>query len=149
MKGINEEKSEVKKDMNVVNLPSKSLKARKKMQLEGKIRNFPEAQRVAEPQINAEPAVAVSQAEIFFVRGANTTMKINGAIAGDSATGRKKFTVRQWAALIGICGVETWKQVQKNWREIKNAHYATEVRTIVVTAIKEQKVDVDRHSNRV
>ena len=40
-------------------------------------------------------------------------MKINGDISGDSATGRKKVTTRQWAALIGFCSVENWKQVQK------------------------------------
>ena len=45
--------------------------------------------------------------------GGNTAMKINGAIAGDSETGRKKFTARQWAALIGFCGIEDWKKVQK------------------------------------
>ena len=39
-------------------------------------------------------------------------MKMNGAIAGDSSTGRKKFTASQWAALI-VFFVETWKQVQK------------------------------------
>ena len=49
----------------------------------------------------------------FFLQGANTVMKINGNIAGDSATGRKYFTARQWAALIGFCKVETWKQIQK------------------------------------
>ena len=76
-------------------------------------------------------------------------MKMKGAIAGDSTTGRRKFTARQWAALIGFCGVETWKQVQKNWNQIEKARDATEVRTIVVTAIKEQQVDVDRQSRRV
>ena len=40
-------------------------------------------------------------------------MKRNGYIAGDSATWRKKFTARQWAALIGFYGVKTRKQVQK------------------------------------
>ena len=47
--------------------------------------------------------MSVSQAEIFFVRGANTAMKMNGAIVEDSATGQKKFTARQWAALIEFC----------------------------------------------
>ena len=46
------------------------------------------------------------------VRGANTATKINGAITEDSATGQKKFMDRQWAAIIGFCGVETRKQVQ-------------------------------------
>ena len=50
---------------------------------------------------------------IFFVRGANIAIKMNGAIAGDSATGQKKFMARQWAELIGFCGVETQNQVQK------------------------------------
>ena len=45
----------------------------------------------------------------FFLRGGNTAMKINGAIAGDSETGREKLTARQWTALILFCGVETWK----------------------------------------
>ena len=105
---------------------------------------------MAVPQINAGSGVAattsllVSQAEIFFVIGANTAMRMNGAFAGDSATGLNKFTARQWVALIGICGVETQKQVQKFWKQIKKARDSTEVRTIVVTAIKEQQVDVYR-----
>ena len=76
-------------------------------------------------------------------------MKMNGAIAGDSTTERKKFTARQWAALIGFCGVETRKQVQKVWKQIEKACDATDVHTIVVTAIKKQQVDVDRQSSRV
>ena len=55
----------------------------------------------------------------------------------------------QWAALIVFCGVETRKQVQNIWKKIEKARDATEVRTIVFTAIKEQQVDVDRHSKRV
>ena len=56
---------------------------------------------MAAPQINAGSVVAaaaslsVKQAEIFFVRGANTAIKLNGAIAGDSATGQNKFTATQ------------------------------------------------------
>ena len=73
-------------------------------------------------------------------------MKINGAIAWDSTTGRKKFAARQWAALIGFCGVENWKQVQKIWKQIEKACDKTEGSTIGVTAIKEQQVDVDRKS---
>ena len=76
-------------------------------------------------------------------------MKINGAFAGDSETGQKKFTVRQWAAIIVLCGVETWKQVQNIWKKIENACDATEVRTIVITAIKEQQADVDIQSRWV
>ena len=51
--------------------------------------------------------------------------------------------------LIGFCGVETRKQVQKIWKQIEKARDATEVRTIVVTAIKKQQVDVFRQSRRV
>ena len=77
------------------------------------------------PQINAGLAVAseaslsVSQTKRCFVRGANTEMKIYGKIAGDLATGQKKLTARQWAVLIGFCGVETLKQVQNFGRESK------------------------------
>ena len=76
-------------------------------------------------------------------------MKMIGTIAGYSATGRKKFMARQWAALIVFCGVETRKHVQNNWKKIVKDRDATEVHTIVVTAIKEQQVHVDRHSRRV
>ena len=99
--------------------------------------------------MTAAASLSVSQAERIFVRGANTAMKMNGDIAGDSTIGRKKFTARQWEALIGFCGVETWKQVQKFWKQIKKARDIKEVRTIVVTAIKEQQVDVYRQSSRV
>ena len=74
---------------------------------------------------------------------------MNGAIVGDSETGKKKFIARQWAELIGFFGVETRKQVQNIWSQIEKARDATEVRTIVVTAIKEQQVDVNRQSSRV
>ena len=83
-----------------------------------------EAQRVASLQINSVSAMAaaaslpVSQDKRFFVQGANTAIKMNCTIAGDSATGWKKFTARHWTALIGFCGVETWKQVQNNWKKI-------------------------------
>ena len=89
MKVRNEEKSAAETDMRMVTLPSKKLKAWQKLRLEGKIGKWLEVKRVAEPHINAGSAVAaaasmsVSQAEIFFVRGENTAMKINGAIAGD------------------------------------------------------------------
>ena len=76
-------------------------------------------------------------------------MKMNGAIAGDSATEWKKFMARQWAALVGFCGVETRKQVEKNWKVIEKSRDATEVRTIVVTVIKEQQVYIDRQFIRV
>ena len=104
--------------MSVVTLLSQKLKAWQKLRLEGTIGKWSEAQRVATPQINtvsvvvAAASLSVSQAESFFVRGENTSKKMNGAIEGDSETGRKKFTARQWAALIGFCGVETRKQVQ-------------------------------------
>ena len=61
-------------------------------------------------------------------------------IAENSATGQKKFTARQWVALIGFSGVETRKQIQNIWKQIRKDCDATEVRTIVVTAIKEQKL---------
>ena len=70
---------------------------------------------MAAPQINAGLEVAaaaslsVSQSKSFFVRGAKTAIKMNGAIAEDSETGRKKFMARQWAALIECFGVETRK----------------------------------------
>ena len=103
--------------MSVVNLPSQKLTAWHKLRIEGRIRKYPEAQSVAEPQINTLSAVveaasiSVSQAKILFLQGANTSMKMNGAIAGDSATGRKKITTMQWAALTEFCGFETRKQV--------------------------------------
>ena len=50
----------------------------------------------------------------IFLQGANTAIKMNGAIVGDSATRRKKFMARHWVVLIGSCGVETRKQVKKN-----------------------------------
>ena len=115
MKEINEDTSSAETDMSVATLPSQKLKVWQKMRLEGTIGKCPEAQRVAAPQINAGLAVSaaaslsVSQSEIFFVRGASTAMKMNGAITGDSETGRKKFMARKWASLIGFCGVETRK----------------------------------------
>ena len=105
--------------MRLVTLPSQKLKAWQKLRLEGKIWKWLDAQRVTEPQINArsgvsaEALLSVSQAEIIFLWGANTSMKINDTIAGDSATGKRKLTARQWAELIGFCGVETQKQAQK------------------------------------
>ena len=74
---------------------------------------------------------------------------MNAAIAGDSVTGQKKFTAWKWAWMIGFCGFETQKQVQNNWKQIEKAHDATDVCTIVVTAIKGKKVDIDRQSSRV
>ena len=50
---------------------------------------------------------------------------------------------------IGFFGVETLKQVQKIWKQIEKARDATEVRTIMITAIKEQQADVDRQSSQV
>ena len=83
------------------------------------------------------------------MEGANTAMKMNGAIAVDTATDQKKFVARQLSAQIGYFGVETWKQVQNIWKQIKMARDATEVCTIVVAAIKEQQVGVDRKSSQV
>ena len=76
-------------------------------------------------------------------------MKMNSAVAGDSETEQKKFTSRQWVALIGFFGVKTRKQVQKIWKQIEKARDATEVRTIVVTPINEQQFDIDRQSSRM
>ena len=76
-------------------------------------------------------------------------MKMNGAIAVYSTTGRNKFIARQWAELIGFCGVETWKQVQNIWKQIEKSYDAKEERTIGVNTIKEQQFDVDRSSSRV
>ena len=130
--------------MSVATLPYQNLKACQKLRLEGTIVKWPEPNMMAAPQINAISSVAaaasisVSHAKSFFVSGANTAIKTNGTIAGDSATGRKKFTSRQWEALIGFCRVETRKQVQKNWKQIEKARDATELQTNVVTLIKEQ-----------
>ena len=84
--------------------------------------------------MEAATSLSLSQEEIFFVKGANTAMKMNGTIPGDSETERKKFRARQWSELIGFCGVETQKQVQNIWRQIEKDRDATEVRTIMVTA---------------
>ena len=155
MKGINEDTSSAETYMTMVNLPSQKLKSWQKLRLEGTIRKWPKAQRVETPQIKtglvvaAAMSLSVSQAESFFVQDANTAMKMNSAVAGDSTTMRKKFMAKQWAALVGFSGAETQKQVQNIWKQIGKAHDETEVRTIVVTAIKEQQVDVDRQSIRV
>ena len=124
MKGRNQETTSSETDMSVFTLPSQRFKACQKLWLEGKFGKWPETQRVEAPQINLGSVVAVAasmsvlQTESFFLRGANTAMKMNSAIAGDSKIGRKKFMVRQWAALIGFCGVETWKKVQIIWKQI-------------------------------
>ena len=100
MKVRNQDTSVAETDMTVVTLPSQKLKSWQKLRLEGTIGKWIEAHRVATPQINTGLAVAaaaslsVSQAERFFVRGANTEMKMNGAIAEYSTTGRKKITAR-------------------------------------------------------
>ena len=89
----NKEKNAEEKDMSVVTLSSQKLKAWQKLRIEGTIGNWTEAQRVAEPKINEGSAVAaaasisVSQTERFFLRIANTVMKMNCAIAGHSSTG--------------------------------------------------------------
>ena len=51
--------------------------------------------------------------------------------------------------LIIFFGVETQKQVQNIWKQIEKARDVTEVRTIVVTASKEQNIDVDIQSSQV
>ena len=65
---------------------------------------------------------------------------MNSVIVVDSATGWKKDTARQWSALIGFCGVENRKQVQTIWKQIEKARDSTDVRTIVITEIKEIKL---------
>ena len=97
----------------------------------------------------ATAPLSVSQDEIYFGQVANTAMKMNGAITGDSETGQSRFKARQWAALIVFCDVETRKQVKNIWKKIEKSRDAMEVRTIVVTAIKEQQVDGDRQSSWV
>ena len=76
-------------------------------------------------------------------------MKVNGNISGDLTTGQKIFMARQWAALIGLCGIEIQKKLQNIWKQIEKARDATEVRTIVFTTIKEQQVDVNIQSSQV
>ena len=93
--------------------------------------------------------MSVSQAKSVFVRGANTEIKMNGAIVGDSETGRNKLTARQWSTLIGFCGVENREQVQNIWKKIDKSCDATEVSTILVATIKDQQVGVERKSSRV
>ena len=101
MKGRNQDTSAAETDMTVVTLPSQKLKSWQKLRLEGTIGKWSEAQRVATPQINtgsvvvAAASLSVPQAESFFVRGEKTAMKINGAIAGDSKNGWRKFTAKQ------------------------------------------------------
>ena len=53
VKGRNEETSASETEMSVVTLPFKKLKAWQKLRLEGTIAKWPEAQKVASPQINA------------------------------------------------------------------------------------------------
>ena len=95
----NEGTSAAETDMTVVTLMYQKSKSWHKLWLEEKIGKCSEAQRVGTTQINTGLAVvvaaslSVSQAD-FFVQGANTAMKMNGAIAGYSATGRKKLTAR-------------------------------------------------------
>ena len=103
--------------MIVVTLASRKMNVWQKLRLEGVIGKWPEAQQLKSPQKNAVSVVvsaastSVLQAEIFFVRGSNTEIKMNGAIAGYSETQRIKFMARKCAALITFCGVETRKQV--------------------------------------
>ena len=97
----------------------------------------------------AAVSMSVSQAKRLFVQGANTAMKVNGAIVRYSVTGRRKFRARQWSDLIRFFSVETRKQVQNIWKKNEKARDETEVHTIVVTAIKENKFDVDRQSSQV
>ena len=73
-------------------------------------------------------------------------MKMNGAIAGYSATAQKKFRAREWAALIRCFGVKSQKKVQS---------FGSNLRKIVMQqrcATKwshkpRKKIDVDRQSS--
>ena len=58
VKERNEETSTVETDMTVVTLSYQKLKSRQKLWIEGKFGKWPEAQRVATPQINTVSAVA-------------------------------------------------------------------------------------------
>ena len=111
--------------MIVVTLASRKMNVWQKLRLEGVIGKWPEAQQLKSPQKNAVSVVvsaastSVLQAERFFVRGANTEMRMTGAIAGNLETRRKKFMARQCAVLIGFYGDETRKQVLKIDRKPK------------------------------
>ena len=102
MKGRNEETSATETDMNVVTLTYQKLKAWHKLRFEETIGKWTEAQSVSAPQINAIAAItvvasmSVSHNKIYLVQGANIAMKLNCAISGDTATGKKKFRSRQW-----------------------------------------------------
>ena len=82
----------------------------------------------------------------IFVQGANTAMKTNDSISGNSATGWKKFTARQWAVLIFFLNLKPGSRFKTIVSKNKKARDATEVRTIMVTAIKEQQIDIERQS---
>ena len=105
-------------------------------------------------QINVESAMAaaasmsVSQAESFLCKVQTLQWKWTEILQEIQKLGRRNSRLVS-GRLIGFCGVETWKQVKKNWKKIEKARDETEVRTIVVTAIKEQQVDVDINSRRV
>ena len=59
-KGRNEDTSSVETDMTVVTPPSQKLKSWQKLRLEGTIVKWPEAQKVAAPQINVGSAVTAA-----------------------------------------------------------------------------------------
>ena len=97
--------------------------------------------------VSAVALVSVSQAKRFFLCKGKTQQWKWPAIfrIHQQLSGRNS----QWVALIGFCGVKTRKQVQKHLKQIEKAYGAMDVRTIVVTAIKEQQIDVDRKFSRV
>ena len=139
--------------MSLVTLPSQKLKARQKLRLGGtiwKVDGSAEDGSTSDKYrivgVTSGVIISVTDRKLFFVscKHCNET---NGAIAGDSANGQNNFTARQWSALIGFYGVETRKQVQKIWKKTEKARYGSEVRTIVVTIIKEHQVGVDRQSS--
>ena len=74
VKGRNEDTRATETDMSVVTLTSQKLKSWQKLQLEGTIGKWTEAQRVEAPQINAgsalaaEASLSVSQAAIFLCK---------------------------------------------------------------------------------
>ena len=114
------------KHLSAVTLPSQKLKEWCKLRLEGTLGKWP-VEKTEVVHHNAGAAVAAaasmtpSQAESFFVHGAATMMRMNGDLNATSPGGRKKFSERQWSALIGFCGVVSKKQLSKIWKQIEKA----------------------------
>ena len=142
------------KNLAAVTLPSQKLKEWMKLRLEGTLGKWP-VDKTEVVHHNAGAAVAAaalmttSQAESFFVHGAATMMQMNGDLNATSTSGRKKFSERQWSALIGFCGVVSKKQLPRIWKQIEKAKDAVEVWTLVIDAIRAKQVDIDKHTSRV